>query len=190
MSRYQPVLPVTFLSLLLMTAQPARADILLTPFLGITFGADAPTQQVNYGFSLAFLGGGGVFGLELDAALTPNFFDSDSHALEDGNVSTVMANLMLAAPVQGARIRPYVSAGVGIMHAKATSVGNVFELDENNLGVNVGAGAMGFMRENVGVRGELRYFRALQDSEAGDGLDLEFAKLAFWRGTLGVTFRF
>jgi opacity protein-like surface antigen len=105
-------------------------------------------------------------------------------------VSTVKANLMVASPNQGARLRPYLSAGAGIMHAKATSVGNAFTLDENNLGVNVGAGVIGSMRNNIGIRGEFRYFRALQDSEAGDGLDLEFAKLAFWRGSLGITFRF
>jgi len=189
MSRHLFVLPLTVLSLLCATTRPAGADILLTPFLGVTFGADAPTQQVNYGLSLAFLGGG-VVGLEVDAAITPNFFDSDTNALEDGNVSTVMANLMVASPNQGARLRPYLSAGAGIMHAKATSVGNAFTLDENNLGVNVGAGVVGSMRNNIGLRGEFRYFRALQDSEAGDGLDLEFAKLAFWRGSLGITFRF
>lgn len=189
MSRHLLVLPLTVLSLLCATTRPAGADILLTPFLGVTFGADAPTQQVNYGVSLAFLGGG-VVGLEVDAAITPNFFDSDSNALEDGNVSTVMANLMVASPNQGARLRPYLTAGAGIMHAKATSVGNAFTLDENNLGVNVGAGVIGSMRNNIGIRGEFRYFRALQDSEAGDGLDLEFAKLAFWRGSLGITFRF
>lgn len=76
------------------------------------------------------------------------------------------------------------------MHAKATSVGNVFELNENNLGVNVGVGAMGFMRDNVGVRGDVRYFRALQDTKAGDGINLDFGALDFWRGTLGITFRF
>jgi opacity protein-like surface antigen len=189
MSRHLSVLPLTVLSLLLVAVPPARADILLTPFLGVTFGADAPRQQVNYGLSLAVLGGG-IVGLEVDAAITPNFFDSDSNALEDGNVSTVMANLMVASPNQGARLRPYLSAGAGIMHAKATSVGNAFTLDENNLGVNVGAGLIGSMRNNIGIRGEFRYFRALQDSDAGEGLDLEFAKLAFWRGSLGITFRF
>ena len=153
MSRRLIILPLTLFSMLLGPATPARADVLLTPFLGVVFGGDAPAQQFS-------------------------------------NVSTVMANVMVAAPMSGARLRPYASGGVGIMHAKATSVGNVFELDENNLGVNVGVGAIGFVGDNVGIRGDLRYFRALQDSEAGDGLDLEFATLSFWRGTLGLVFRF
>lgn len=189
MSLRQTAVPLALVLALVSTAAPARADVLLTPFLGVTFGADTPSQQVNYGFSLAVLAGG-VIGVEFDAALTPNFFDSDSNALEDGNVSTVMANLIIAAPMQGTRIRPYASAGAGILHAKATSVGNVFELNDNSFGVNIGGGVMGFMRDNVGVRADVRYFRALQDAEAGDGIDLDLGALDFWRGTVGLTFRF
>lgn len=189
MSHRPMVLTLVLVTALHITVQPARADWLLTPFLGITFGADTPSQQVNYGFSTAWLGGG-VFGVEFDAALTPNFFDSDSDALEDGNVSTLMANVMLAAPMNGAPLRPYVSGGAGLIHARATSVGNAFDVNENNLGVNVGAGVIGFLRDNVGVRGDLRYFRAVKDSKSGDGIDFDLGALAFWRGTLGVTFRF
>ena len=189
MSHRLMVVPTVLVTALLVTAQPARADWLLTPFLGITFGADTPSQQVNYGFSAAVLGGG-VFGVEFDAALTPNFFDSDSNALQDGNVSTVMANVMVAAPMNGAPLRPYVSGGAGLIHAKATSVGNAFDLNENHLGIDIGAGVIGFLRDNVGVRGDLRYFRAVTDSDGGDGIDFDLGALAFWRGTLGVTFRF
>lgn len=189
MSKPYLVLPLALTALLFAVPQPARADVLLTPFLGVTFGGDAASQQVSYGFSAAALAHG-MFGLEFDAALTPNFFNSDSSALQDGNVSTVMANLMLAAAPSGAPLRPYVSGGAGILHAKATSVGNVFELNDNSFGVNAGAGAMGFLSHNVGVRGDIRYFRSLQDADAGDGIDLSFGKLTFWRASLGVTFKF
>lgn len=169
---------------------PARADVLLTPFLGVTFGGDTPDQQVNYGLSAAFLGSG-MFGLEVDAALTPNFFGAgDLVDLEDSNVSTVMVNLMLAAPAQTPGIRPYASAGAGIVHARATSVDNVFDLNENNFGVNVGGGVIGQLNDRVGVRGDLRYFRSIQDSDAGDDIDLDLGGFNFWRATLGVTFRF
>ncbi|MGE0813982.1 MAG: outer membrane protein [Vicinamibacterales bacterium] len=175
-----------------LTAVPVRdahADWLLTPYLGVTFGGSAPTQQVTYGLSSAFLGGG-MLGLELDAALTPNFFDSDTNALEDSNVSTVMANLMVAAPGSGAAIRPYVAAGAGILRRKATSVGNVFDLDDKSFGVNVGGGILAQMNDKVGVRGDIRYFRALQDADGGENFDLDLDGFNFWRGTLGVTFRF
>lgn len=170
-------------------APEARADWLLTPYLGVTFGGSAPAQQVNYGLSSAFLAGG-VIGLELDASITPNFFDDDGVAIADSNVSTVMANLMVSAPGRGRGVRPYASAGAGIMRTKATSVGNVFDLDDKSFGVNAGAGVVALMSDRVGLRADLRYFRALQDGDAGPGVDLDLTGFNFWRGTLGVTFRF
>jgi opacity protein-like surface antigen len=177
-------------SLLLVTAAPARADVLLTPFLGVTFGGDTPNEQVNFGASLALLGGG-IFGVELDAAITPNFFDSNDDAvpLDDSNVSTVMGNLMIAASA-GSTIRPYGSAGVGLIRARATSVGNVFDVDDNSFGVNVGAGLIGQFNQHVGMRGDVRYFRSVQDSEEGRDIDFDLGGFNFWRASLGVSFRF
>lgn len=177
-------------SLLLATAAPARADVLLTPFLGVTFGGDTRNEQVNFGASLAFLGAG-IFGLELDAAITPNFFDAgDDSALEDSNVSTFMANLMVAAPARTPGIRPYASGGFGLMRARATSVGNLFDFNENSFGVNAGGGIIGQLSDRVGVRGDVRYFRNLQDSDDGDDIDVVLGGFNFWRGSLGVSFRF
>ena len=177
-------------SLLLVSAAPARADILLTPFLGVTFGGDAPNEKLNYGASLAFLGGG-IFGIELEAAITPNFFDADDDFLDidDSNVSTVMGNLMIAAPASSP-IRPYGVAGIGLIRTHATSVGNVFDLDDNSFGMNIGGGLMGQFNEHVGLRGDVRYFRNFEDSEAGRDVDIDLGGFNFWRGTLGLVFRF
>ena len=171
----------------LVLATPARADWLLTPFLGVTFGGDTPNEQVNYGLSFGFLGGG-VFGVEFDASITPNFFDSGNPAvpLEDSNVSTVMGNLMLSIP---GPVRPYATGGFGLVRIGATSVGNVFDINDNSFGFNVGGGIMGQFSEHVGVRGDLRYFRSVQDSNAGDDIDLDLGGFNFWRGSLGVIFR-
>ena len=184
------ILTTAALALALTAATPraAHADWLLTPYLGVTFGGDAEKQQVNYGLSAAFLGGG-IFGIEVDAALTPNFFESDSDLIEDSNVSTLMANLMVAAP-DGAPLRPYASGGVGIIRYKATSVGNFFDVDDSSFGVNIGGGVLAQVAPKVGIRGDIRYFRAVQDSDGGDDLDIDFGSFNFWRGTLGVTFRF
>ncbi len=179
------------LSLSLVAAAPARADWLLTPYLGVTFGGDTPNEQVNFGGSIAFLGAG-VFGVEFDAAITPNFFDSDNPnaQLEDSNVSTVMANLMIAAPASTPGIRPYGSGGIGLIRTRATSVGNVFDVDDNSFGVNIGGGIIGQVNERVGIRLDGRYFRSLQDSDDSDDIDLDLAGFNFWRATLGVSFRF
>lgn len=178
-------------SLLLVGATPVRADVLVTPFLGVTFGGDTPNEQVNFGASLAFLARG-VFGVEIDAALTPNFFDSDNDAvpLEDSNVSTVMGNLMIAAPIERSGVRPYASGGLGLIRARATSVGNVFDVDDNSFGVNIGGGVVGQVNPRIGIRGDVRYFRNIQDSDEGDNVDIDLGGFNFWRTSLGVTFRF
>ncbi|MEP7117095.1 MAG: outer membrane beta-barrel protein [Acidobacteriota bacterium] len=182
---------LTAVFLLLMSASAARADWLLTPYLGVTFGGDTPKEQVNYGLSAAFLGSG-IFGVEFDAAITPNFLDTGNNSdINDSNVSTLMANFMLSAPHHTpGGLRPYASAGAGIIRIKATSVGNFFDISDSNFGVNAGAGVLGQFSDHVGVRGDIRYFRSVQDSAAGDDINLDFARFNFWRGTLGVTFRF
>lgn len=167
----------------------ARADWLLTPYLGVTFGGDSDKEQVNYGLSAAFLGNG-VFGFELDAAITPNFFDTDSGIIDDSNVSTVMGNLMLSVPGAGPSFRPYAAAGVGLIRLKATSVGNLFDVDDNSFGLNVGGGVLAQFNSRVGMRGDVRYFRSFRDSDDDEGVDLDLSGFNFWRGTLGVTFRF
>ena len=63
-------------------------------------------------------------------------------------------------------------------------------MSSNDWGFNVGAGLTGFFADNVGIRGDVRYFRSLQDNEPDDELDLALGDLRFWRGSVGITFRF
>ena len=42
---------------------------------------------------------------------------------------------------------------------------------------------------HVGFRGDLRYFRDLEDTEQTGGFTLAAGKFDFWRGTAGLTFR-
>ena len=65
----------------------------------------------------------------------------------------------------------------------------LFEVNNNQFGVNVGVGAFGFATDHVGFRGDLRYFRALTDPEEDNEFDIDFGSFNFWRGTVGVTFR-
>ena len=48
----------------------------------------------------------------------------------------------------------------------------------------------GFFTDNIGLRGDVRYFRSLQDNEPDDEFDVALSDFRFWRGTVGVTFRF
>ncbi|HEX6973883.1 MAG TPA: outer membrane beta-barrel protein [Vicinamibacterales bacterium] len=183
-------------------AAPAKAsaDWLFTPFVGATFGGSADIagagdsfsdnfdRRGTYGASLEWMGAG-VLGFGVDFGYTPNFFrNSDTGEFGDGNVTTVMANVIVGAPIGG--VRPYASGGVGLMKQKVDDVGQFFDtIDSTDFGMNVGGGVMGFFTDNVGIRGDIRYFRSLQDSDP-DGIDLNLGSFKFWRGSVGVTFKF
>lgn len=182
----------------------ASADWLLTPFIGSSFGGNADfgsvgngsfsnefSQKLNYGASLGWMGGG-VLGFEVDFGYSPNFYglSSTSSGLNftgDGNVTTAMGNVLVGAPL-GA-VRPYASGGLGLIASKVDNPGQFFDkASTNDLGMDVGGGVM-FLGGNVGVRGDLRYFRSLNNNDA-NGVDLTLNDFHFWRGTVGVTFKF
>jgi opacity protein-like surface antigen len=189
-------------------ATPASADWLLTPYLGITFGGAADfgdvgdfddnfEKKVTFGGNLAWMGAG-IIGFEVDLGVTPNFFEltsgDDDFDFGDSNVTSLMANLLIGAPIggtTGSGFRPYASGGIGLLRTNV-SLGGVFDdLSSNELGVNVGAGAHVFFSDNVGIRGDIRYFRGLQSGgEDDDLIELDLDAFDFWRGTIGITFRF
>ena len=189
-------------------AAPASADWLLTPYLGVTFGGSANfgnvgdlndnfERKVAYGVNLAWMGAG-VIGLEVDFGSTPNFFEDTSGTGDfdwcDSNMTTLMTNLVVGIPIGGQTgfgFRPYGSAGLGLIRSNVSSLGLFDDLATNDLGFNLGGGAHLFFGDNVGVRGDLRFFRGLQGEDDDDDLfDLQARDLDFWRGTVGVTFRF
>jgi opacity protein-like surface antigen len=186
----------------------ASADWLFTPFVGINWGGTAGfsdsgdiedkfERQSNFGASLAWMGAGAV-GFEIDFGWSPNFFENTTTGdtdfeFGDSNVTTLMANLTLGAPIGGQRgpgIRPYASGGLGLIKSRIGDAGDLFHADSNDWGFNVGAGIAGFFTDNIGLRGDVRYFRSLQDNEPDEDVDLALSDFRFWRGTIGVTFRF
>jgi opacity protein-like surface antigen len=174
-----------------LTAAPAHADWLFTPYLGVTFGGDTNGQNVTYGASLGWMGAG-VIGFEVDGAFAPDLFDEDDGldlAIQDSNATTLMANLIVGAPL--GPVRPYASGGIGLIRTRVADADEFFDIDDNSFGVNVGAGIMGFVSDNVGLRGDVRYFRSIQDSGVDDDdFNLDFGSFDFWRATFGVTFKF
>jgi opacity protein-like surface antigen len=184
----------------------ASADWLLTPFVGWNWGGTANLlesddfddefeQKAMFGASLAWMGAG-VVGFEVDFGFSPNFFENTSGSgdfeFADSNLTTVMGNLIIGVPIggqHGVGFRPYAVGGVGLVKSRLGSSGDLFNVDSTDWGFNVGAGALFFFSDNVGVRGDVRYFRSLEDLEPFDD-NIGFANFRFWRGTLGVTFRF
>jgi opacity protein-like surface antigen len=192
---------------LVATPQKASADWYLTPFIGGVFGGranfgefnnfeDEFEKRVNFGAAIGWMGAG-VIGLEADFSWTPNYFENtigDSNfAFGDSNVTTFMGNLIIGVPIGGQTgpgFRPYASGGVGLIRSHADGSDFFNDLSTDDFGFNVGGGFHAFFTDNVGIRGDIRYFRSLQDNEPDDEFDVALADFSFWRGSVGVTFRF
>ena len=141
----------------------------------------------------------GNVGFDIDFGYAPNFYgDEDPFGDLDGelNITTLMLNLRFGGgkPVG---VSPFVSGGAGLMRAAVSSPGNLFDdIARNDFALNAGFGLQGNFNEHIGIRGDVRYFRSLQgESDAGGGIiidprDFDLGDFDFWRGTVGVTFRF
>jgi len=185
----------------------ASADWLLTPFIGWNWGGaanfldledfdDQFEQKVDFGASLAWMGAG-IVGFEVDFGYTPNFFEntagSGNFEFGDSNVTTLMGNVIIGVPVGGQTgpgFRPYGVAGVGLIKSRIGDAEDFFNVDSTNWGVDIGGGANFFFTDKFGIRGDVRYFRSLQDTEAEDEFNIGLADFHFWRGSVGATFRF
>lgn len=190
---FRSVLSAVSISLLLvMTATPARADWLITPYLGSAFGGDTSTQHIACGGSAAWMSHG-IIGVEFDGSVAPNLLDEDAGVvlgITESNVTTLMASFVIGAPLGAPGIRPYAVAGAGLIRSRVQDAGDVFDIDDNSLGINVGAGVHALIRKNVGLRADLRYFRGVRGTDSGDDVDLELGNFDFWRASVGATFRF
>lgn len=204
------VVITTALAVAVFAAAPAKAsaDWLFTPYIGWNWGGSADftdfagdfedefERQINYGASLAWMGAGAL-GFEVDFGHSPNFFQNTAGPGDfqwgDSSVTTLMANLTVGAPFggqSGAGIRPYASGGLGLISSRLSTDDELLKISSDGLGFNVGGGVAGFFTDNVGLRGDVRYFRSLQDNEPDDELDVALGSFNFWRGSVGVIFRF
>jgi opacity protein-like surface antigen len=178
--------------LLVMTAAPARADWLITPYLGTAFGGDTSSQHVIYGASAAWMSHG-IVGVEFDGSLAPDLLDEDDGVIlgiADSNVTTLMGSIVIGAPLGEPGVRPYAVAGGGLIRSRVSDANDIFDIDENSFGINVGGGVHALVRKNIGLRADLRYFRGVRDTDSSDDVDLELGSFDFWRASVGATFRF
>jgi opacity protein-like surface antigen len=184
----------------------ASADWTITPFVGWNFGGSADInagssgsntsskfeRKIDYGVSLAGMGSSAV-GFEIDFGYSPNFFETDTSAsgfrfTNDSNVTTLMGNLIIGA--HSGAVRPYVVGGVGLIRSNVQDFGQLIDVrSKNDFGMDIGGGLMGFFSDNVGLRGDVRYFRGFRGTtDNASGITLSDFK--FWRGSLGVSFKF
>jgi opacity protein-like surface antigen len=192
------------LALMLVPAPVQAQSWFFSPYIGGNFGGnadfgdfpeddDAIERRIDFGGTIGW--NPNVVGFEVDLGYSPNFFEDTAgdrnFEFGDNNVTTIMGNLLLGAK-PGSGFRPYVSTGLGLIRANVQSATGLFnDLATNDLGVNAGVGVNAAFNDKFAIRGDVRYFRSLQDAEADNDLDdLNLGSFDFWRGTVGLTFRF
>jgi hypothetical protein len=178
---------LTLLVLLVGGAPRAQAEVLLTGFGGVAFGGATDRTRGTYGGALGFLGAG-VLGFEAEFATVPEFFGrGDDDVFTDNNVLTLMGSILLAAPAGPVRI--YGAAGAGLFKTRLADPDNLFDVDSNDFGVNVGGGLF-LGGGNVAFRADVRYFRDVQDNDPEGDFDVDLGGVDYWRVAGGITLRF
>ncbi len=178
----------------------AGADIIITPFVGKTFAAETTfltnstvdKQTWVVGASAAWLTSS-IIGAEVDFGYAPRFFGSSALNLTvpGSNVTSLTGNVLLTLPVSITResLRPYVSGGMGVLHAGVDDPLAINTIDRNMLALSIGGGAIGFVNSRAGVRFDLRHIRSTSTDVDKQTL-LTKPQLGFWRATIGVAIRY
>ena len=176
-------------------ARGAAAQIFVNPFVDTTLSAPSTSgSRSQPGFGIAIGNVGTVVGFETEFAYHPELFDNAANALAKSHVLTLAQNI-LVGPTIG-RVKPYGAAGAGDLYLNVTRLSSVVvpspeSISTNYFTVNVGGGLMGFVTAHLGVRADLRYYRAygfkLTDLQTA-GLALD--RFDFWRAGVGVVAKF
>jgi hypothetical protein len=182
----------------------ARADWLLSPFIGLTFKGDTTlldheqaTSKVHWSLGGAVtLLGVGPLGVEGLVVYTPGFFQQDDPTtieIVDSRALALMGNVVLTTPRSWNEygLRPFISGGIGLLSASASAADaiNVLPVNAKLLGYNVGGGAVGFLTERTGLRFDLRYFSNLRPTDDTENA-IGRVHLSYWTGSVGVVFRY
>ena len=182
------ILKVVAACCLCIVASPntAFAEWHFTPFIGVTFKGNTTIfdpelatgdKHATFGGTVTRLGAG-ILGAEGVFEIIPGFFQGKpgrtdsagspirSDVVESSRMTTLMGNIVLTAPRKYTEyfLRPFVSGGFGLLHVAKTEAQEVFSVDANFAGFNIGGGAIGFFSQNTGVRFDLRYFSTLHET--------------------------
>jgi hypothetical protein len=178
------------LFVLTLLSAPAAAEVILTPFVGTTFGAGArddvgDTKHMIYGGTLTMVGDG-VLGFELDGQYAPDFFGE----ADDSNVASLMGELIFGTHDAGSGLRFYAAAGGGLLKTRVKTTDQFLDLDRNAFGVTFGGSMIAKFGETFGGKADVRYFRGITDVKADNEVDLDLTGFHFWRLSAGLAIHF
>jgi hypothetical protein len=192
------VLALTLLLLLLRPAETS-AEWQVRPFLGVTFGGGttlvdlahaAGSPNIVVGVNGTLLGD--IFGIEVDFARAPGFFETgDQNLVQRSRVTTFTGNVVITPPrhLTEYTLGPYFVLGAGLMRARSQDLSGELSLPSNLPAMDVGGGATGFLSKRIGLNWEARYFRSVGGKELR-GLSIGPEQLSFWRASMGLVIRY
>jgi len=183
----------------------ARADWQIAPFIGFTFqgettliDSEQAVGKADWSFGTAVtLLGAPPLGVEGVVLYTPGFFQQDNPRADLPDVVSsralaIMGNVVLSTPRKWTEygLRPYISGGIGLLHASSKDEFNLLPVKVNLLGYNIGGGAIGFLTDRAGLRFDLRYFSDLKPSDSPEECVRGQCQLSYWNASVGIVFRY
>ncbi len=182
------------------TAAPADAQWVGIPYLGVNLAGDAEFRRGGPGGAIGYFGA--RLGFEFDIQRYNHFFRDENVDLVPNNCGpatkgacidlntdawSFMGNVVAPLRSKGAKWRPYGAAGLGVMHPWIEGPGDEYDIAQNDLAFNAGGGVVYALNQRVGLRADVRYFRALVDESKREGG--YFKDYGFARATIGVSIR-
>ena len=192
MNRFTIVLSALLLS---SVAPEANAQGFVNPFVGTTLTSPSATgPRSKPGLGIAFGKIGNIIGAEAEIAYYPELLNTAENHLAKTRVLTFSGSTLIGPTIGPVKV--YGALGAGDLHLNMKSLSSVVvpdaeSLSSNYFAFNVGGGVMGFFNSHLGLRGDLRFYRAfgldLEDLEsAGFTLD----RFEFWRANFGLVAKF
>jgi hypothetical protein len=185
--------------ILLAAPADAAAEWHFTPMVGFTFSGNTTLVDLdnasgkvhrNFGGAVTLVGSN-IFGVEGVVTVTPGFFQTGNQGiLKSSRTVSVMGNVVVTTPRRLTEyfLRPFVSAGFGLLNASTVEAHEVFPLKSNLLGFNVGGGAIGFFSQRTGIRFDFRYHTSLP-RPGEDAPSIGRVHLRYLTAGVGIVFR-
>jgi len=189
--RHVPIIAGVLLTLCLST--DAAAQGFLNPFIGATLSSPSPAGgRSQPGFGVAFGKIGLIFGGEAEFTYFPEIIDSQPNGLDRSHAWTFSTSSLIGPRIGPVKI--YGAFGVGDTILSATPLASASNpspanLSSHHFSTNAGGGLMIFVG-HLGVRGDMRHFRAYGVSFTDLQSSVAFDHFTFWRGTVGLAVRF
>jgi hypothetical protein len=194
--------PAAVLLLGVLFAAPASAsDNQIRAFFGGTFGGGTTLVDLEHAagkwnpvIGVAVVSLRNVFGLDVDLADAPGFFQADESGLVlSSRVTTLTGNIVVAAPRTKTEygLRPYLVGGAGIMRVRQKDYFDVFPPSKLLATLDIGAGAIGFFTNRSGVSWEIRRFEGLATGKDDPGTTIgKPGRISFWRASMSFVYRY